>query len=72
MVAALVPLGVALTLAGLAGLGWFIYATARARSAALEEREMKARLSKLLAVNLASVALAALGLMCLIIGLFLG
>lgn len=71
MLGALVPVGIALTLAGLGGLAWFIFATARARSAGLDEAEMKARLSKLLAINLGSVAIAGLGLMCLIVGLFL-
>ncbi|MEM6896009.1 MAG: hypothetical protein AAF576_01425 [Pseudomonadota bacterium] len=72
MIAALVPIGLVLTSAGLVLLGWFIFAVARAKSAGLSEDEVKARLQKLVAVNLGAVALAGLGLMCLVMGLMLG
>ena len=71
MLALLIPFGIVLTVLGLGGLGWCIFAAARARSAGLDDEEMRARLSKLLAVNLGSLAVAAIGLMSLIMGLFL-
>lgn len=72
MIASLVPIGSLLTLAGCAGLVWCGVTAARARSAALDDAEMEAQLQKLVAINLASVACAGLGLMVVVIGLFLG
>ena len=67
----LVLLGLLLTLAGLGGLAWCILQGLRIRRAALSAAEIHARLHRLVAVNLASVALAALGLAALIAGLML-
>ena len=71
MLSLLVPIGTALALFGVAGLVWCIVAAMRARRLDLPDEEMKARLSKLLAVNLGALAVAAIGLMTLIMGLFL-
>ena len=71
MLSLLVPIGTALALLGVAGLVWCILAAMRARRLDLPDEEMKARLSKLLAVNLGALAVAAIGLMTLIMGLFL-
>ncbi|MEO0678657.1 MAG: hypothetical protein AAFR53_06770 [Pseudomonadota bacterium] len=71
MLSLLVPIGTALALLGVAGLVWCIVAAMRARRLDLPDEEMKARLSKLLAVNLGALAVAAIGLMTLIMGLFL-
>lgn len=71
MIATLVPLGIAITLAGLALLGSCIVAVIRARRAGLSDEEMKARLQKLVAVNLGALAVAGIGLMCVVTGLFL-
>lgn len=67
----LVLLGLLLTVAGLGGLGWCILQGLGIRRAALPPPEIHARLHRLVAVNLASVALAALGLAALIAGLML-
>jgi hypothetical protein len=64
-------LGLLLALVGLAGLGWCILQGFRIRKAALPPAEVHARLHKLLAVNLGSVGLAALGLAILVAGLLL-
>lgn len=67
----LIPLGIVVTLAGLGGLGYCILQGMRIRSASLPPKEIHARLHRLLAVNLGSVCLAALGLGVLILGLVL-
>jgi len=64
-------LGLLLALVGLAGLGWCIVQGLRIRKAALPPAEVHARLHRLLAVNLGSVGLAALGLAILVAGLLL-
>ena len=63
--------GAAVTCVGLLGLVWCGLAAARARAAGLDDEAMKARLGRLVAVNLGSLAISALGLMTVILGLFL-
>ena len=70
--AALVWIGAALAVAGLGGLGWCIAAAARARREGLEGAAMEARLRGLVAVNLGALALSALGLMMVVLGVILG
>jgi hypothetical protein len=67
----LAPLGLVLTFAGLAGLFYCIIKGLHIRRAGLPPSEIHARLHRLLAVNLGSVALAALGLALLVAGLML-
>jgi len=69
--AALVPIGVAITLLGLCGLIFCIFSVVRARRAGLDDASMKARLQKVVAWNLGALAVSGIGLMCVIIGLFL-
>jgi hypothetical protein len=64
-------LGLGLTLAGLAGLAWCIIQGLRIRRAALPPSEVHARLHRMIAINLGSVALAALGLAVICAGLLL-
>jgi hypothetical protein len=64
-------LGLALTFAGLAGLGYCIVQGMRIRAAKSPPDELHARLHRLLAINLGSVSLAALGLAALVAGLLL-
>ncbi|MEM1375600.1 MAG: hypothetical protein AAGF78_14605 [Pseudomonadota bacterium] len=71
MIAILVPLGIVITLAGLALLGYCIVSVLRARRAGLSDADMKARLQKLVAVNLGALAVAGIGLMCVVTGLLL-
>ena len=67
----LAPIGLVLTLAGLAGLAWCIVQGLRVRRAALPPAEIHACLHRMLAINLGSVAVAALGLAALVAGLLL-
>lgn len=67
----LAPLGLVLTLAGLFGLGWCIWRGLQIRRSALAPAEIHAALHRLIALNLGSVAAAALGLGLLVVGLLL-
>ncbi len=65
-------IGIVLTLAGVATLGWCILSAAGARRAGLPKAEMATRLQRIVAVNLAALGLSALGLMAVIVALLLG
>lgn len=65
-------IGAALTLAGVAILVWCIVEANRARRAGLEEDALRARLQRVVAVNLGALMLSVLGLMAVVVGIFLG
>ena len=67
----IVWLGAALTLVGLGMLVWCIVSVARAKRAGLPEEALKDRLQKIVALNLAALAVSGLGLMAVIVGIFL-
>jgi hypothetical protein len=67
----LIWIGALLTLLGLAGLVWCILAALRARRAGLDDAAMKARLQRLVAMNLGALAFSALGLMMVVLGVLL-
>ncbi len=69
---ALIWIGALLTLVGVALLTWCILIAARARSEGLEDEALKARLQKVVAMNLGALAISAIGLMMVILGIFLG
>ncbi|WP_298430666.1 hypothetical protein [uncultured Jannaschia sp.] len=69
--AALVWIGAALAVTGLAGLGWCIAVALRARREGLEGAAMEARLRKLVALNLGALAISTIGLMMVVLGVFL-
>ncbi len=68
---ALIWIGTLATLIGLVGLGWCIREAMRARRDETEDEALKARLQKVVAVNLGALAISALGLMLVILGVFL-
>ena len=68
----LIWIGTALSLLGLAGLGYCILAALRARRAGLDDAAMRARLRGLVAWNMGALLLSTLGLMCVAVGLLLG
>ncbi|ABV93160.1 conserved hypothetical protein [Dinoroseobacter shibae DFL 12 = DSM 16493] len=67
----LVPVGAMITVLGLIGLIYCIVEVARAKRAGLSDAELKARLQKAVALNLGALAVSALGLMVVILGVFL-
>lgn len=64
--------GAAVTLAGVGGLMACVISVARARRAGLGEEALKARLQKVIALNLGALFLSVIGLMMVVIGIFLG
>lgn len=67
----LVPAGAIITVLGLLGLIYCIVEVARAKRADLDEEALKARLQKAVALNLGALAVSALGLMVVVLGVFL-
>jgi len=63
--------GAVLVLAGLGGLGYCIRRGYAIRGAGLPAEEIRASLHRLIAINLASVGTAALGLALVVVGLLL-
>lgn len=63
--------GAVLTLAGLAGLIFAIVKVARAKRAGLDEAGLRAVLQKAVAINLGALAVSAIGLMLIVVGIML-
>ena len=64
--------GAALTLVGLIGVVYCILRAARAKRAGLDDAAMRAELQSVVVINLAAVALSALGLAAVVTGILLG
>ncbi len=69
---ALVWGGAAVSFAGLCGLVWCIVLAARARRAGLADAELRARLQRVVALNLGALFLSVIGLMMVVVGILLG
>ena len=63
--------GAVVALSGVFGLIYCIRAAFRARAENLEKAEMTARLQRLVAMNMGALALSAIGLMMVVIGILL-
>ncbi len=72
MLTALIWIGTTLAILGLSGLVTCIVVAVRARSSGLEGVAMEARLRRLVALNLAALAVSAIGLMCVVVAVILG
>ncbi|MCO8146399.1 hypothetical protein NHN26_14315 [Rhodovulum tesquicola] len=68
----LIWIGAAISLAGLAGIVRVILQVRAARTANLPEDELRSRLQKAVALNMAALGMSALGLMMVVIGITLG
>jgi len=68
----LIWLGALISLIGLAGLVWCIVLVARARRANLSDEEMRARLQKVMPLNLGALFVSVTGLMLVVVGIMLG
>ncbi|PWG17357.1 hypothetical protein [Salibaculum griseiflavum] len=68
---ALVWIGAALSLIGLAGIIASIVKVNRARKAGLSDDELRARIQRALPLNLGAFMLSALGLACVVMGVIL-
>jgi len=67
----LVWIGAALTLTGLVALGYCIVAAFRAKRAGLPDEELRARLQRIVGLNMGALLLSVLGLMSVVLGVFL-
>ena len=63
--------GAALSMFGVFGLIWCIVIAVKAKRSGLPDDQMKARLQKVVALNLAALAISGLGLMLVIVGIIL-
>ncbi len=63
--------GAVLTLVGVGMLVWCIVLAMRARRAGLDDAALKARLQKVVVLNLAALGVSAIGLMMVVFGVFL-
>lgn len=64
--------GAMLTAAGLIGIVWCIAAVVGARRARVDDAAMRARMQRVVAVNMAALAASMLGLMAVVLGIMLG
>ena len=67
----LVWTGAGLTALGLVVIAYCIAAALRVRRAALPDEEMRARLQRIVFLNMGALMLSALGLMSVVLGVFL-
>lgn len=69
---ALVWAGVAVTVLGLAGLIWCVVLALRAKRAGGSEDQVRAKLQRVVLINLAAMGLSGMGLMLVVLGVILG
>jgi uncharacterized membrane protein len=69
---ALIWIGAALTLTGVAGLAYCVMRAMRARKAGLEDAAMRAELQRIVVINMAALGISALGLAAVVAGILLG
>jgi uncharacterized membrane protein len=68
---ALVWAGALVSLCGVAGLVFCVLRALRARRAGLSDEAMRAELQRVVLINMAALAVSALGLMMVVLGIFL-
>ena len=68
----IVWIGAALTTLGLCGIIYSIFAVTKVKRAGLPDDEMRARLTRILPVNLVALFISTIGLMAVVVGVLLG
>ena len=63
--------GAVLSVIGLLGIGYSIVAVAKAKRAGLPDAELRARIAKILPLNLGALFVSMIGLMAVIVGVVL-
>lgn len=63
--------GAALSMLGVIGLIWCVVLALQAKRSGLPDDQMKLRLQKVVALNLGALAVSAIGLMAVVIGIIL-
>ena len=69
---ALVWAGALVSLIGVAGLVYCVLRALRARRSGLTDEAMRAELQRVVVINMGALAISALGLMLVVLGIFLG
>ncbi|MDD8024212.1 MAG: hypothetical protein PHX82_14020 [Paracoccaceae bacterium] len=64
--------GAAVSMAGLAGIVWCILAIAKAKRAGLDDAGLRARLQRVVVINLGALFTSVIGLMMVVAGVMLG
>jgi hypothetical protein len=64
--------GAVLSVIGLVGIAYSIVAVTKAKRANLSDEELRARVSKILPVNLGAMLVSMIGLMAVVVGVMLG
>lgn len=67
----LIWIGATLSVIGLIGIIYSIVAVTKAKRAKLDDAELRARMSKVLPINLGALLVSVIGLMCVIVGIVL-
>jgi len=67
----LIWIGAAMSLLGLVGLIWCIVIVLGARRAGLDEEAMRAKLARVLPLNMGALLLSVIGLMMVVVGILL-
>ncbi|WP_394177992.1 hypothetical protein [Yoonia maritima] len=65
-------IGAVLSVIGLAGIAYSIVTVTKAKRANLPDEEMRARLAKVLPINLGALLVSMIGLMAVVVGVMLG
>lgn len=68
----IVWIGAALSVLGICGIIYSIVAVTRAKRANLPDEELRARIAKILPINLGALFVSMIGLMAVIVGVMLG
>lgn len=68
---AMVWVGALVSLAGVAGLFYCVMRALRARRAGLPDEGMRAELQRVVVINMGALAVSAMGLMLVVLGIFL-
>lgn len=68
---AMIWIGAALSLAGVAGLLWCVVLALQARRGGLPDEALRARLQRVVYLNVGALALSALGLVLVVMGIVL-
>lgn len=67
----LIGIGATLSVIGLIGIIYSIVSVAKAKRANLDDAALRARLAKVLPINLGALLVSVIGLMCVIVGIVL-
>lgn len=69
---AMIWAGALVSLVGVAGLVYCVLRALRARRAGLQDEAMRAELQRVVVINMGALAVSALGLMLVVLGILLG